>query len=168
MRKMMFVLASTAFVVAAAVGVHGQQPARGRGQQPAARGTPPPPPQPLTVAKFVGHDMVAGCSKAATLVSTPEYNVSCSNRTGPGVVEIHTKETDVIYVIDGAATFVTGGTALNVTATNSLQPRGTDIQGGETHHLVKGDVIAVPAGIPHWFKEVPSSVSYYVVKVLKP
>jgi quercetin dioxygenase-like cupin family protein len=44
---------------------------------------------------------------------------------------------------------------------------GTDIQGGESHHLVKGDVIVVPAGIPHWFKEVPQSINYYVVKVLK-
>ena len=29
-------------------------------------------------------------------------------------------------------------------------------------------VIVVPAGIPHWFKEVPKSVNYYVVKVIKP
>ena len=45
---------------------------------------------------------------------------------------------------------------------------GTSVQGGETHKLTKGDVIVVPAGIPHWFKEVPKSVNYYVVKVLKP
>jgi mannose-6-phosphate isomerase-like protein (cupin superfamily) len=135
-------------------------------QQPARGGQPPP--QPLTVSKFVGHDTIAGCSKAGTFVSTPEYMVQCSNRTGPGVVEIHIKETDVIYVIDGAATFVTGGKALNVKSDNPLQPRGTDIQDGEAHHLVKGDVIVVPAGQPHWFKEVPASVSYYVVKVLKP
>ena len=44
---------------------------------------------------------------------------------------------------------------------------GSDIQGGQTHHLTKGDVIVVPAGTPHWFKEVPQSISYYVVKVLK-
>ena len=74
----------------------------------------------------------------------------------------------MIYVLDGAATFVTGGTAQNVKADNPLQPRGTDIQGGEAHQLVKGDVIVVPAGQPHWFKEVPASVSYFVVKVVKP
>jgi uncharacterized membrane protein len=66
-----------------------------------------------------------------------------------------------------AATFVTGGKASNVKADNPLQPRGTDIQGGESHHLVKGDVIVVPAGQPHWFKEVSPTVSYYVVKVIK-
>jgi len=157
-------LSCAAFVVAAVIGASAQTPARG--QQP-ARG-PQPPAQPLTTSKFVGHETIAGCSKAGTFVATPEYLVQCSNRTGPGVVEIHTKETDVIYVIDGSATFVTGGKTQNVKSDNPLQPRGNDIQGGESHHLVKGDVIVVPAGQPHWFKEVPSSVSYYVVKVLKP
>ena len=158
--KQRCVLACAAAIFAAAVGVVvAQQP---------ARGTPPPPPQPLTMSKFLSHDTVAGCSKAGTFVNTPDYIVQCSHRTGPGVVEVHTKETDVIYVIDGSATFITGGKALNVTATDPLQPRGTDIQGGESHQLTKGDVIVVPAGQPHWFKEVPASVSYYVVKVLKP
>ncbi len=32
----------------------------------------------------------------------------------------------------------------------------------------KGDVVVIPAGTPHWFKEVPKSVSYFVTKVLKP
>ena len=52
------------------------------------------------------------------------------------------------------------------TAPNQL--RGSDVKGGESRHLTKGDVIVVPAGTPHWFKEVPKTVSYYVVKVLKP
>jgi mannose-6-phosphate isomerase-like protein (cupin superfamily) len=151
-------------MLAAAVAVAAPQQARA--QQPA--GGAQPPPQPLTVSKFVSHETVAACSKAASFVNTPEYTVTCSNRTGPGIVEIHLKETDVFYVLDGAATFVTGGTAQNVKADNPLQPRGSDIQGGETHHLVKGDVIVVPAGQPHWFKEVPMSVSYFVVKALKP
>ncbi len=158
--KQFCVLVCAAVVVTAAVGVVvAQQP---------ARGTPAPPPEPLTTSKFLNHDTVAGCSKAGTFANTPDYIVQCSHRTGPGVVEVHTKETDVLYVIDGSATFVTGGKALNVTATNPLQPRGTDIQGGQSHQLTKGDVIVVPAGQPHWFKEVPASVSYFVVKTIKP
>ena len=134
-------------------------------QQPAAAAPPSPP---LTVSKVFSHDTVKGCSAAAALATTTEYIVSCSNRTGPGVVEVHLKETDVLYILDGAATFVTGGKVQNLKADNPLQPRGTGIDGGETHHLVKGDVVVVPAGQPHWFKEVPGSVSYYVVKVVKP
>jgi len=64
---------------------------------------------------------------------------------------------------------VTGGTAVNTKAGNNPQQiRGTDIQGGDARQVTKGDVVVVPAGVPHWFKEVPKSVSYYVVKVIKP
>jgi quercetin dioxygenase-like cupin family protein len=46
---------------------------------------------------------------------------------------------------------------------------GTDIQGGQTHQLKKGDFLSIPAGIPHWFKDVPASgITYYMVKVVKP
>jgi hypothetical protein len=157
------VLACAVFVAFACAGAAAQQ----RGQQP-ARGNQPPRAA-LTKSAYVSHDKIAGCTTAGTFVNTPEYMVQCSHRVAPGVVEIHMKETDIIYVVDGTATFVTGGKALGVTSDNPEQPRGKDVQGGETHHLTKGDVIAVPAGTPHWFKEVPASgVSYYVIKVLKP
>lgn len=118
---------------------------------------------------FVGHDKVAACSKAGQLATGPDLLVSCSNRTGPGVVEVHLKETDVMYIIDGSATLVTGGTTVNGKAGNNAdQIRGTDIKGGQARQVTKGDVVVVPAGVPHWFKEVPTSVAYYVVKVLKP
>ena len=42
--------------------------------------------------------------------------------------------------------------------------RGSSISGGETRQLAKGDVVIVPAGVPHWFKEVSNPFLYYVVK----
>ena len=121
-----------------------------------------------STASYVGHDKVAAAlAKGGPLVSAPDYLVSCSHRSGPGQVELHEKVTDVIYVVDGEATFVTGGTMIGGKATKVGQMLGSDIQGGETHHLSKGDVIVVPAGMPHWFKEIPSTISYYVVKVVK-
>ena len=33
--------------------------------------------------------------------------------------------------------------------------------------LKKGDVVVIPAGIPHWFKEVSPTISYLTVKVIK-
>ena len=41
------------------------------------------------------------------------------------------------------------------------------MKGGETRHLQKGDVMVIPAGIPHWFKEVSPRINYFTVKVLK-
>ncbi|HXB69253.1 MAG TPA: cupin domain-containing protein [Candidatus Acidoferrales bacterium] len=118
---------------------------------------------------YVDHEKVtAALAKGGPLVSAQDLLVSCSHREKAGQVEVHDKETDVIYMVDGEATFVTGGEMIGGKVTKAGQSLGTDIKGGDTHRLSKGDVIVVPAGVPHWFKEVPHSVSYYVVKVLKP
>ena len=117
---------------------------------------------------YVGHDKVnAALAKGGPLVVAKDLLVQGSHRDKAGQVEVHDKETDVIHVIDGEATFMTGGTMIGGKSTKPGQSVGTDIKGGQTHHLTKGDVIVVPAGTPHWFKEVPKSVSYYVVKVIK-
>jgi mannose-6-phosphate isomerase-like protein (cupin superfamily) len=144
--------------------VSAQQPARGGG-----RGGPPP--DPLTKPAYVGHDKINACAAGGTFINTPEYVVQCAHRNGqpgPFAVEIHTKETDVLYIVDGEATFVTGGTVAGLDSSNPLQLRGKSIEGGETHRLTKGDVMVIPAGTPHWFKEVPQGISYFVVKPLKP
>jgi quercetin dioxygenase-like cupin family protein len=69
-----------------------------------------------------------------------------------------------VYVLDGTATLVTGGTAINAKPTAVDELRGERIDGGQTQLLSKGDVIIVPAGVPHWFKEVSNPFLYYVVK----
>ena len=118
---------------------------------------------------YVEHDKVSSAlAKGGSLVTADNLLVSGSHRDKAGQVEVHEKETDVIYIIDGEATFVTGGTMVGGKQTKAGQQLGTDIKGGESRHLAKGDVIVVPAGTPHWFKEVPGTVSYFVVKVLKP
>jgi mannose-6-phosphate isomerase-like protein (cupin superfamily) len=119
-------------------------------------------------ATYVGHDKVADAlAKGGSLGATKEYTVSGAHRDKAGQVEVHEKETDILYITDGEATFVTGGTMVGGKMSKAGQWLGTDITGGQTHHLVKGDVVMIPAGMPHWFKEVPKSVSYFVVKVLK-
>jgi mannose-6-phosphate isomerase-like protein (cupin superfamily) len=119
-------------------------------------------------ATYISHDKVAeSLAKGGSLAATKAYTISGSHRNGPGQVEMHEKETDILYIMDGEATFVTGGTMVGGKMTKAGQWLGTNITGGQTHHLVKGDVVTIPAGMPHWFKEVPKSVSYFVVKVLK-
>jgi glc operon protein GlcG len=118
---------------------------------------------------FVGHDKVAeALAKGGSLVTASSLSVSGNHRAMPGQVEVHDKETDILYVIEGQATIVTGGTMVGGTQTGPGQQRGTDVKGGETRHLQKGDVIVIPAGIPHWFKEVSPTVNYFTVKVIKP
>ena len=63
---------------------------------------------------------------------------------------------------------VLGGTVVGGKTTKPGQIRGTDIKGGQTQHLKKGDVVTIPAGTPHWFKELGTpTISYLTVKVLK-
>jgi mannose-6-phosphate isomerase-like protein (cupin superfamily) len=110
----------------------------------------------------------AKVAAGGTFTTTPDYAVQMLKRTAAGQVEVHTKETDVFYVVDGEATIVTGGTMIGAKETQPNQMRGTSIEGGETFHLKKGDSITIPAGVPHWFKEVPQSIQYFTVKSIKP
>jgi len=117
---------------------------------------------------YVEHDKIANAlAKGGAVVKQSDLIVQGGHREKTGEVEVHDKETDVIYVVDGEATFVTGGNLVNGKETGPGQTRAPQMTGGESHHLVKGDVIVVPAGTSHWFKEVPKSISYYVVKVLR-
>ena len=110
----------------------------------------------------------AKAAAGGTFATTGDYTVQMLKRTAPGQVEVHTKETDIFYVVDGEATIVTGGTMVGGKETQPNQLRGTSIDGGQTHHLKKGDSITIPAGVPHWFKEVPQSIQYFTVKSIKP
>jgi mannose-6-phosphate isomerase-like protein (cupin superfamily) len=112
--------------------------------------------------------VAAALAKGGPLVTRPDLLVSGSHREAAGQVEVHDKETDVLYIVDGEATFVVGGKMVGGKVTRPGQWLGSDITGGESRHITKGEVFVVPAGVPHWFKEVPKSISYYVVKVLKP
>ena len=93
------------------------------------------------------------------------YMVHASRREKPGQAEIHTKDTDVIYVLDGTPTLITGGEATNAKTTAADELRGDSIRNGQTHQIAKGDVIVVPNGVPHQFAQVTDPFLYYVVKV---
>ena len=93
------------------------------------------------------------------------YMVHASRREKAGMSEIHGLDTDIIYVLEGTAVFVTGGNSVDSKQTASDEFRGSGINGGEERTLVKGDVIIVPKGTPHWFKQVDGTFLYYVVKV---
>jgi mannose-6-phosphate isomerase-like protein (cupin superfamily) len=123
---------------------------------------------PVPVTYVDSEKVSVALTKGGALAKGDDFTVSGARRTGPGQVEVHDKETDIFYIVDGEATFVTGGKMIGGKQTRANQWLGDDIQGGETHHLAKGDVITIPAGTPHWFKEVPKSINYYMVKVLKP
>jgi uncharacterized protein GlcG (DUF336 family)/mannose-6-phosphate isomerase-like protein (cupin superfamily) len=117
---------------------------------------------------FKGDDVESSFARGGVLVDGTggtNYMVHTSRRTAPGQAEIHLRDTDIIYILEGSATIVTGGTAIDAKPTAADELRGSGIEGGESRQLARGDVITVPAGTPHWFKEVKGPLNYYTVKV---
>jgi glc operon protein GlcG len=116
---------------------------------------------------FRADQVSASFAKGAVLVdgTARNYMIHTSRRDKAGLAEVHTLDTDIIYVLEGTAIFVTGGTAVELKETAASEFRGSRIDGGETRQLAKGDVIVVPNGTPHWFKEVSGTFLYYTIKV---
>ena len=112
-----------------------------------------------------GGAVAAGFEKGTVLVSMDNYMVHASHREKDGIAEIHTLDTDLIYVLEGTATFTTGGRVPDATVTEPNELRGSAIVDGEQRRIAKGDVIVVPAGVPHMFTDVHGTLNYYVVKV---
>jgi mannose-6-phosphate isomerase-like protein (cupin superfamily) len=100
------------------------------------------------------------------------YTIATSRRYKPSNVEMHMKDTDIMYVLKGSATIVTGVKLSGITP-NKLpngnpgpadEIRATDIVGGDARNLSAGDVIIIPNGVGHQFTKVDGPFMYVVVK----
>jgi len=111
-----------------------------------------------------GKKVAAAFAKGMPLLETASYKVHASRRVDPGQAEIHTLDTDVIYVVDGSATLVTGGKAIDTKTIAPNEIRGSKIEGGEEHQITKGDAIIIPNGVPHQFTSVTGELHYFVCK----
>lgn len=100
-----------------------------------------------------------------SLIKFGSYNVLACHRETAGVPEIHTKNTDIFYILEGSATLVTGGILVGGHRVSSDEIRGKEIIGGEAYRLNRGDVIIIPKNTAHWFKEVPGPFYYFAVKI---
>lgn len=117
-----------------------------------------------TVVTYVPHDTVAATMAKGGTIINDHGLIVLAQRRGAGEAEWHEKTNHVFIIVEGEATFVTGGTMVGARDTAAGQRRAASIEGGETRRLTKGDVITVPAKTPHWFKEVPTqTIAYYAV-----
>ena len=102
------------------------------------------------------------------LADMGNYNFSLALRRQSGTAEVHQKATDIFVIESGEADLVTGGTVVNPTNSSPTEVRGTAIQDGTEHHVVAGDVLTIPAGMPHQMKVAPGKeVLYMAIKVLQ-
>jgi len=120
------------------------------------------------VTFIAGARVAAAFAKGQPLVENGLYKVHASRREAPGVAEVHTRDTDIIYVLEGSAAILTGGQVVDGKTTATDEIRGPSITGGTEQRLNKGDVFIVPNGVPHQFSSVQAPFLYYVVKATSP
>jgi glc operon protein GlcG len=124
-----------------------------------------PAPGPAGVQWIDRQRVAAAFKKGEPLLETADYKVHASHRADAGKAEVHLTDTDILYMLSGSATFVTGGSVVNPTTVEANEVRGSAIKGGQTRQLAPGDVVVVPKGTPHWFQKVSGPIDYYAVKV---
>ena len=116
---------------------------------------------------YINHDQVASTMiKGGQIIGDPGFIV-LANRAMQRGAEMHDKTNHVFIIVDGQATFVTGGKLIKPSVISPGQTRADGIEGGESHHLSTGDVITIPANTPHWWKDTSAtgSVGYYAVNI---
>jgi glc operon protein GlcG len=99
------------------------------------------------------------------LLDTGTYKVDAGRREGPGEAEYHERVVDVMHVVSGRATVVTGGWMVDSREVAPGELRAAAIEGGRTRELSEGDVLAIPNGVPHQFTDASDPFLYFVVKV---
>jgi mannose-6-phosphate isomerase-like protein (cupin superfamily) len=105
-------------------------------------------------------------SSGATLGDYKSHIIMLSVRTATGKAEVHAHYDDVFVVTEGAATLITGGTVPDGQTGPDGETRGTHIQDGKSQAIAKGDIVHIPAGVPHQLI-IPPGETYgaIVVKV---
>ncbi len=98
------------------------------------------------------------------------------NRTEGEVVNaiVHHQVTEVYYVLSGSGTLVTGGDisgdiefpANNVSVLELIGPSGSrTVTNGQTKTISTGDMVVIPAGVPHGFRNIQDQITYLSVRV---
>lgn len=99
------------------------------------------------------------------ILDSGRYKLDAGRRVAPGDAEYHEGVVDVMHVVEGTATVLTGGTLVDPHETAPGELRAPAIAGGDEQHLAPGDVLTIPNGVPHQFVDVSDPFLYFVVKV---
>jgi mannose-6-phosphate isomerase-like protein (cupin superfamily) len=77
------------------------------------------------------------------------YRAQLEYRPGTAPAAIHEKDAELMVVLSGTGTIVTGGKLVDGKRANSSNVLGASIAGGRDQSVVKGDMLMVPANTPH-------------------
>ena len=100
----------------------------------------------------------------AAVQNSDHYRINLVQRTTPQGAIAHPEGTEVHHIVDGGGTLVTGGTIVRPTGGSGRGSAGATIDGGVSRHVARGDVILIPAGTPHWYKDLDGTITYLEVR----
>jgi mannose-6-phosphate isomerase-like protein (cupin superfamily) len=117
------------------------------------------------LAALIGQVPASG-SAGNKIFDAGSHSLALSVRTKSGGGEAHAHFDDIMIVVDGAATEVTGGTVVDAQTGPDGETRGISVAGGNAQPIAKGDIIHILAGTPHQMIVAPGgSIRYIVVKI---
>jgi hypothetical protein len=127
-----------------------------------AQSAPPPPTKLYSSAADVQALISSARAEHKTgntvrmVANVPGYPVQLEYRTGTTPPSIHPTQDELIEVIGGGCTLVTGGTLTGLTpgAAGAKTLTATAIEGGAPRKVTKGDYIFVPANTPHQYTDI--------------
>src|SRR5207247_10142381 len=94
------------------------------------------------------------------LLQFPPYAVNIEHRVPVAQsASVHETEAELFYIIDGAATIVTGGKLIEPTRNGANLSSTKGVEGGVAQKLRKGESAMVRAGVPHWFTDIQGSIT---------
>ena len=116
---------------------------------------------------YIDHDKATAAFVKGGRILEDQGLIVIANRGMQRGAEMHDNTNHVFIIADGEAEFVTGGKMVNPKVTEPGQTRAPSVEGGESHHLSKGDVITIPAKTPHQWKDTSKtgSVGYFAVNL---
>ena len=103
-----------------------------------------------------------------TIATEGNRTFMVAHREGSGLAEWHEKQADIIFISAGRITMVYGGTIVDAKTTAPGEMRGASIKSGTEAQLGPGDVLHIPAKVPHQMVLAPGAkVTYFVTKVIE-
>lgn len=168
MRKSRIVLSAT-IVLGVCGGLCGIA-AFGQGGAGRVRDTPAPTDKAISWSmlemKTIGQEMAASKETTHRFFGEKGYNMEVRRLAGPQPILQHATKSDFMVIQDGEGTFMSGGELVDGKAQGADQGdmRGASIRGGVSRVLKTGDVMFVPAGVPHGFVETKDHVTFVMVR----
>lgn len=105
-------------------------------------------------------------SSRETLADYGTHRFRMLYRNADGNPEQHDAIIDIVYVQSGEGTLVVGGTMQGRRSTTPGEYVGRRLDGGDLHPLGAGDIVHIPAGIPHRFLVAKGKhITYVLLKI---